>query len=116
MRIMPRDETERLEQRKAARLALDTSAHASLEYQKILKQCSSPVSSFCWNAEASPVNLYALSCADCLRNHLSCLLAEKTRAKVSQKMLVQNYVKNTEINALTRGFFVYAWKYQEIAG
>ena len=43
MRIMPRDETERLEQRKAARLALDTSAHASLEYQKILKQCSSPV-------------------------------------------------------------------------
>ena len=44
MRIMPRDETERLEQRKAARLALDTSAHASLEYQKILKQCSSPVS------------------------------------------------------------------------
>lgn len=44
MRIMPRDETERQEQRKAARLALDTSHHASLEYQKILQQCASPVS------------------------------------------------------------------------
>lgn len=43
MRIMPRDDNEREEQRKAARLALDTSAHASLEYQKILKQCASPV-------------------------------------------------------------------------
>ena len=44
MRMMPRDESERGEQRKAARLALDTSAHASLEYQKILQQCASPVS------------------------------------------------------------------------
>lgn len=44
MRMMPRDETERGEQRKAARLALDTSAHASLEYQKILQQCATPVS------------------------------------------------------------------------
>ena len=45
MRMMPRCEDERQEQRKAARLALDTSAHASLEYQKILQQCSSPVGS-----------------------------------------------------------------------
>ena len=42
---MPRCEDEREEQRKAARLSLDTSAHASLEYHKILQQCSSsPVS------------------------------------------------------------------------
>lgn len=44
IRTMPRCEDEREEQRKAARLSLDTSAHASLEYHKILQQCnSSPV-------------------------------------------------------------------------
>ena len=41
IRTMPRCEDEREEQRKAARLSLDTSAHASLEYHKILQQCSS---------------------------------------------------------------------------
>ena len=43
LRYMPRCEDEREEQRKVARLALDTSPHASPDFQKLLRQFSSPV-------------------------------------------------------------------------
>lgn len=43
LRYMPKCAAEREEQRKAARLALDTSTRGTPEYQNFLKQCSSPV-------------------------------------------------------------------------
>lgn len=44
LRAIPRCEEERMEQRKAARLALDTSTRGTVEYRNFLQQCLSPVS------------------------------------------------------------------------
>ena len=43
LRYVGRDEEERCEQRKAARLALDTSAHAGSDFRRFVRQLSSPV-------------------------------------------------------------------------
>ena len=61
IRTMPRCEDEREEQRKAARLSLDTSAHASLEYHKILQQCSSSPVTLSPNFEAQYRKFFAKS-------------------------------------------------------